>query len=366
MQPRSGNGLVSHPTALPSISLLYRDRDGRVDGIGDYCERLESALQAAGAPARTLAWRSGGIDAGDGALIVQYNPFSFGRWGFAPRLVLDLILLRRRHPEIRRAVMVHEPFVPIDSVKSLAMGTWQRLQLRAVLSAADVVMVSTSSWIALLPARYRPVTAPVGSNLPDRRDRRHDHRRALGADAGMLVLATFGTDHPSRLMDHVVAAANAVAARYERVMLLCLGSGTPALDGLDPAVAVHRPGRQSDDELASELSAADIYIAAFADGLSTRRTTLMAALQHALPVVGTDGPLTEPNLRSEDVAIRWTPTGDPQRSANAVLELADDPELRQRCGAAARELYDRRFSWELIAQIVLAALWTAPERDLRP
>ena len=152
-----------------SISLLYRDREGAIDGIGDYCDRLESRLRAVGADARTLAWRSGRIDASEGTLVVQYNPFSFGRWGFAPRLPFEMISLKRRRPDVRQAVMVHEAFVSIDSAKSMLMGAWQRLQLRAVLSAADVVMVSTSAWSPLLPASCRPITAPVGSNLPDRR-----------------------------------------------------------------------------------------------------------------------------------------------------------------------------------------------------
>jgi glycosyltransferase involved in cell wall biosynthesis len=339
-----------------SISLLYRERDGSIDGIGDYCERLQTALRAAGADVRTLAWQPGGIDAGAGTVVVEYNPFSFGRWGFAPRLVFDMISLKRRRPEIRRAVTVHETFVRVQSAKTLVMGGWQRLQLRAVLSVADVVIVTTSAWIPRLPAHCHPVTVPVGSNLPDRRERRQARRRALGADDGALVLATFGTGHPSRLMDHVVAAANVVAAEHPRVTLLCLGAGTPSWEGLDPSVELHRPGRQSADELAEGLSAADIYLAPFADGLTTRRTTLMAALQHALPVVGTFGRLTEAELRSENGAISWTPAGDPKRFADVVLGLAGDPELRQQRGAAARELYDRRFSWDVIARSILAAL----------
>lgn len=344
------------------ISLLYRDREGRIDGIGDYCERLESALRAAGAEAQTLVWRAGRIEADAGSLIVQYNPFSFGRWGFAPRLPLEMISLKRRRPHICQAVMVHEAFVPIESAKSLVMGAWQRLQLRAVLSVADVVMVSTSSWGPLLPTRRRPITVPVGSNLPDRREWRQHQREVLGVDARTIVLAAFGTDHPSRLIDHVVAAANVIAARHQRVELVWLGAGIRTLDGLDAAVVLRRPGRQSGDALATELSAADIYLAPFADGLSTRRTTLMAALQHSLPVVGTHGSLTETDLRAEEEAISWTPTGDPSRFANTALGLADDAELRQRRGVAARALYDRRFSWELIARGVLDALGASAEQ----
>jgi len=342
---------------------VYRERHGSVDGIGDYCEKLESALRVAGADARTVAWRGRGIDVNEGSLILQYNPFSFGRWGFAPRLVVDLVALKRRRPTVQLAVMVHEAFLRAASPKSLVMAAWQRLQLRAVLSVADVVMVSTSAWRPLLPSRRVPITAPVGSNLPDRRERRRDQRRALDAGSETVVLATFGTNHPARLMDYVVAAANASAAGHQPVMLLCLGAGTPPLKGLDPTVTLRRPGRQSDGELATELSAADIYLAPFADGLTTRRTTLMAALQHALPVVGTDGPHTEPGLRDEQAAICWTPIGDPDRFADATLRLACDWALRQRRGAAARALFERRFTWELIADTVLAALATSPEGE---
>jgi glycosyltransferase involved in cell wall biosynthesis len=164
-------------------------------------------------------------------------------------------------------------------------------------------------------------------------------------------------------MDYVVAAANATAACHQHVILLCLGAGPVVLDGLDPLVTLRRPGRQSGDELATELGAADIYLAAFDDGLSTRRTTFMAALQHGLPVVGTYGVLTEPELRREETAIHWTPTGDPKPFADACLDLASDAALRQRCGADARALYDRRFSWELIGDIVLRALSTSAARQ---
>jgi glycosyltransferase involved in cell wall biosynthesis len=348
--------------SAPSVSLLYRDREGKIDGIGDYCERLEAALRTTGVDARTLAWRRRGIDVSGGDLILQYNPFSFGRWGFAPRLPIDMWLLRRRRPHVRQAVMVHEAFVPIESAKSLVMGTWQRLQLRAILLSVDVVMVTTSSWVPLLPAGCRPTAIPVGSNLPDRRERRESRRRELGADAETLVLASFGHDHPSRLLDYVVAATNAIAARGQSVTLLCLGAGTRALEGLHPRVNLHRPGEQSGDELAADLSAVDIYLAALSDGLSTRRTTLIAALQHGLPVVGTEGSRTEPELRRELAAIHWTPAGDPGAFADAAVELAGDAALRQRRAAAARELYDRSFSWDLIARSVVAALSTAPAR----
>jgi glycosyltransferase involved in cell wall biosynthesis len=352
-------------SAAGPVSLLYRDREGRIDGIGDYCEGLESALLVAGVDARIVSWRGRGIDVNEGAVILQYNPFSFGRWGFAPRLPIDMMLLHRRRPHVRRAVMVHEAFVPIESGKTLLMGAWQRFQLRALLRAADVVMVTTSSWIGLLPSGCGAIAIPVGSNLPDRRERREQSRRALGADEDAVVLASFGSDHPSFLLDYVVGAANAVAAARGSVKLLCLGAGTRPVTGLDARVELYRPGRQSSDELATGLSACDIYLLPFSDGLSTRRTTLMAALQHGLPVVGTDGSRTEPELRREDRAIHWTAAPDPSSFADAAIDLADDAGLRHRRAVAARDLYDRAFAWDLIARRVLAVVASPLQSPLR-
>jgi len=342
--------------SFASVSLLYRDRAGRIDGIGDYCDRLESELRAEGVDAKTIAWRGRGIEVSEGAVIVQYNPFSFGRRGFAPRLPIDMMLLRRRRPHVLRAVMVHEAFVPIDSFKTLIMGLWQRLQLRALLLTVNVVMVTTSSWIRLLPSGRKATAIPVGSNLPDRRDCREQSRRALGVDDATLVLASFGSDHPSFLLDFVVAAANGVAEQHGAVKLLCLGAGTRPMEGLEPRVELYRPGRQTHDGLAMDLSAADIFLSPLSDGLSTRRTTLMAALQHGLPVVGTEGSRTEPELRGESGAIEWTSAKDADEFAAVVARLARDAsELRSR-GMEARALYERSFTWERIAHRILAAL----------
>jgi glycosyltransferase involved in cell wall biosynthesis len=352
---------VGRPDDGPgSVALVYRDCEP-TDGIGCYCQLLEDALSQAGVSARIVRWNGHGIEVSDGVAILQYNPFSFGRWGFAPRLVRDVLRLARRHPQTRRALMVHEPFVPISTARSLVMGVWQRLQLLALVSLADVVMVSTASWNPRLPARARPIAAPVGSNLPDARKRRAAQRDAIGAAPGTIVLASFGTGHPARLIGHVVAAANAVAAASERAILLVLGTGNQPLDGLDSGVTVRRPGPQSPVELAAELSAADIYLAAFVDGLSTRRTSLMAGLQHGLAVVGTDGPLTEPELRREEAAISWVPAADRRAFARAAVALAGEPATRSQRGLAARHLYERRFAWERIAQIMVAAIAETPK-----
>jgi glycosyltransferase involved in cell wall biosynthesis len=110
------------------------------------------------------------------------------------------------------------------------------------------------------------------------------------------------------------------------------------------------PGRLSDQELAAKLAASDIFLAPLIDGVTTRRTSVMAALQHGLPVVGTDGPLTDDDLRQASGALTLIPLGDVGRFAQAVVALAQDRSGRLACSRASLELYETRFSWPVLAK----------------
>jgi glycosyltransferase involved in cell wall biosynthesis len=299
-------------------------------------------------------------------LMLQYNPFSFGRWGFAPWLPVKLWRLKRSAPGLTVALMVHETYLPITDWRSAVMGVWQRLQFWAVALLADVIFTSIGAWRERLDAQSasRPVHhLPVGSNLPDMRASRVETRRALGAQEDTLVLAAFGTGNPVRLMDYVVAATEELGASRGHTMLLNLGAGTPEITVSGTKVLTTGP--MSDADVARHLAAADIFLSPFIDGVSTRRTTVMAALQHEVPIIGTDGPLTDTVMREAPDAMRLTPVGDRAAFARAARELAGDShDLRVR-GRAAKTLYDQEFSWPATSKRLIEALeamTSAPDR----
>ena len=92
------------------------------------------------------------------AVVVQYNPFMYGRWGFAPWLPAALWRARRSRGAPEIALMVHEPYVPMVNWRWALMGLWQRSQLLALYGMADVVFASIDSWAAML-GRLRPEEA---------------------------------------------------------------------------------------------------------------------------------------------------------------------------------------------------------------
>src|SRR5207244_1468495 len=79
-------------------------------------------------------------------VLLQYNPFSYGRWGLNPYLPLVMWRLRRRCPETRFALLVHEPFVPITSWKFAIETVWQRWQLWLLGQNADLIFFSIEPW----------------------------------------------------------------------------------------------------------------------------------------------------------------------------------------------------------------------------
>jgi glycosyltransferase involved in cell wall biosynthesis len=353
------------------IGLVVARSAAQADGIRDYTRMLSAGLRASAVDAEVIEWA--GRDDRDhareraaaaarlrtkDAVVVQYNPFSYGRWGFAPELPLFLARLRARRPRPRIAVMFHEVFVDMRDLRWALMGAWQRAQLLAVQATADVQLCSIQRWTERLArtALGRPVHhLPVASNLPDARDHRDVTRRALGAGDDTLVLACVGLRHPGRLQEHALAAARRAGAEAASVLLVDLGPGERSSAPLAPNVRLLSTGFLDVDALAGHVAASDVFLAPYMDGVSTRRSTVMGALAHGVAVAGTTGHLTDDVLRRSDGLVLVDRDG-PERFAEAVAGLARDPARRAAVATRGRGLYERRFDWPVMVRRLRAHL----------
>ncbi len=359
---------------------VYFDVSG--DGVRDYSLRLTEAIEASGLAQADLFWwsRSGDWAKTPGnptafrssapvdiwqvlrsyhAIVLQYDVFRYGQRGFVPWLPLQLMRLKHANPNLRIGIVFHEFHLPFRTWRWELKKAWQNVQHIGFRFAADVLFSTVETWVSELRTR-RPhrstVHLPVASNLPDRRHAREWERVRLGADRNTIVMTAFGTDDsPWRLYDYTVYAVNQVAGTGQPVLFLNLGGNTPNLNSLDESIRVVKPGYISETALAEMIAATDIFLAPFADGISTRRTTVMAALQHGVAVVGTKGMYTD-GLLTETPAMRLAPTADPDEFGRIAVQLARAPEQRERLGAAARELYRQCFDWPILAHDLVAAL----------
>ena len=371
------------------IDLLYPTLPPSLDGIGDYTAQLAAelarrhdvrVLTAAAAPdgipgveIQTVALP--GVPAAAGAvplaevvdtrrpdwLLVQYNPFSWGRRGLNLHLPLALALLRADGGP-RLAVMVHEPRVPVDSLHHAVMATWQGAQLHALGWTADLALFSIERWAEQYAGRFgrtRVVHAPVGSNIPLRADSeaRGEIRRALGLD-GAFVVGLFGSAHPSRLLGFARAALDAITRAGHAPHVLYVGPhGARVREALGDAAPLRDAGALPAADVSRCLSAMDLYLAPFRKGVSARRGSFMAALQHGLPTVSTSGVHTGDALRAQDGrAFLLAPDDDAARFGQIAAELARDAALRRRIARAGQALYDDRFDWPCVAAAVEAGM----------
>ncbi len=304
-------------------------------------------------------------------LLVQFNQFSYGRWGWNPYLPLTLRRLRRQFPNMRQVVMMHEDFVPIINWKFAIMTTWQRWQFRALGCNADVVLFSIDPWAQ----RYRSwfpgrtvVHLPVGSNISPVSISREEARQRLGIGQETAVIGLFGTAHATRLLGMARAVAEAATAsarspvsRYRDIMVLYIG---PHGDAVRTAMAGHpmiTDGPLPSDEVSRRLAAIDVYLAPYQDGVSTRRGAMMAGLQHGLATVGTRGELTDSMLDEQHGrTLLLADVSSQDDFVTAALSLLDDDDQRHTMGQAASQWYHQEFAWPIIAEKLLKVISPSP------
>ncbi|HET6566629.1 MAG TPA: glycosyltransferase family 4 protein [Rhodothermales bacterium] len=293
-------------------------------------------------------------------LVLQYNPFSYGKRGFSPYLPLVLRRVRRDCPLTRIAVMVHEPFVPAVDWRSTAMTSWQRWQLWTLGRGADAIFFSIEPWVRAFERWFggTPVFhLPVGSNMPRVPLRRGAARARLGLSEDALIVGVFGSAHPSRLLSFIKAATQALREGGRTFQVLYVGACGATLREALGAVPIIDAGPLPPEEVSSCFTAMDLYLAPFRKGVSSRRGSFMVGLQHGVPTISTYGVQTDDMLRLQDGrAFCLVRDDDPSAFGACVLQFARDKQSRVQMGRVGRRFFETAFSWERISDTLLTVL----------
>ena len=301
---------------------------------------------------RALTILDQGLRAADGyRILVQYVPHAFGFK--AMNLPFCCWLYARRHRN-NITVMFHEVAFPRRRAQPLRhnlLGEVTRLMAALVARSARRIIVSIPAWeVKLRPLISKAMKIewlPVPSNVPVVHDLGATEAvRAKYAAAGGFLVGHFSTYAPA--VGRYLETALPQLLQDTRVDVILMGRGggpfREALARRCPAIAdqLHATGGLVSEELSVHLSACDLMIQPYPDGITTRFTSAMAALSHGLPVLTTEGRLTEP-LWTECGAVASVPAADPTTLAPAAASLLQDQAARQRLGLAASRLYRDRF-----------------------
>ncbi len=303
------------------------------------------------------------------SVIWQYTPFTYGRrglalaWAFFPALCAII-----RVPVV---TIFHECYVEADSVgiRTLVWGIVQRLEYYAILSLSSGAIFTTQSrldracrtkWWAP-PQRF--LFAGVPSNIPVAHGADSDIaalRRRFGLSDDDYILATFGLHHERSWTYRLVRALASPALSALPVKVLMLGGhGTAAgrdfidRQAMSQGVADRLvwTGYLSAHELSCALRMIHVALALYNGGMSSRRGTAAAFLEHGCCIVASLGIETdERTYRKAIDSILVPPTTS--ALAKSIAMVLTDESLRRHLGAGAAARYAEIQSWSFVANQV--------------
>jgi glycosyltransferase involved in cell wall biosynthesis len=296
-------------------------------------------------------------------LLIQYNPFLYARRGFNPWLIAAVAQVRTQQPNLKVALMAHELFMTAENFKFAILGTFHRIQLWGLLRSVDLAFASIDTWAGELRRwiPQKPVfSLPVGSNVPPIAASAESLKRlkqALNIDPDAIVLGTFGSYHYGRMPEQIIRTLETLHASKIKVHLLFIGSSGEQLRNICPPhlhPLLTTTGALGCDAVSTHLQLVDLLISPFLDGISTRRSSAMSCLAHGLPLLTTQGRLSDA-LWHEAFGDRLIPVEDEAAYFAAAHQLCLNPEKRRTLAQTSKALYQSQFTWERIAQRLLDA-----------
>jgi hypothetical protein len=293
---------------------------------------------------------------------VQYVPHAFGFKAMNVGLAQWLFQARWRE---RIWVMFHEVCYPRrwgQPLKHNFLGTVQRWMAGRVARAARRRFVSTPQWSALLDslgtARGPTEWLPVPSTVATQADACSvDEIRNRFAEPDGQILGHFGTfsDNITPLLTPCLTAAlrqdrrrvAILIGRYSHAYGSRLGREHP-----DLATRIKVTGELDAQALANHLAACDLMVQPFPDGVTARRTSVMASAALGLPIVASRGPFTE-SIWDEYRAVCLT-ENTTDAWVGAIEGLLADVQTREVLRTNIRRLYRDWFAVERTVAVLQA------------
>jgi hypothetical protein len=351
-------------------------------GVGDYTAQLARALADAGDSVDV--WVGGPVQqAVSGACRVHALPDTFGprsravlsqAWAAAPGIVLLqyvpnalgsrgmnvgfcrwLGAQRQAGHDIR--VMFHEPYLYFSARRpwrNVAAIT-QRLMAALLVRAATQLYYSSGNWhtyLAPYGAGDTAMVLPVPSTIP------------AGAPAASPTARRGRARRMCR--DELLATLPALFERDGNVRAILIGRGgdrfARELARRVPASAerIHATGEINAAAVAVALAACDVLFQPYPDGVTTRRTSVMAGLASGVATISTAGPLTEPVWR-ETRAVSLVQQGDVDAAVAQIRRLLDDRQARASQAVRGADVYQSHFAMALtVARLRAAAALPVP------
>lgn len=347
-------------------------------GVSDHSSEMVSALRAAGHDvlvcARPHATGFREVEAELRAfrpdlVVVAYVPLGYGprTGGLSPAFALWCIGLRSRL-RCQAFLLAHEANLPAEhlwrkrELKLAVLAEAQIMQFHHLARCFDLVLFSNEGTRLAWAQRLRRSavqlqTIRICSNIPFRpsSDPGAD-LAAAGHSAPTPTILFFGTGHESVLFDYVEAAFVELLKVAPDAVLVIVGMSQEKLRRLRPSLAalgarVQALGYVPAAQVSLWLQVAKLVLAPLLEGVSARKGTVAAALQHGQAIVTTKGVHTLDDIAWDEICILGPLDRD--LFAETAVRAFQNDEWRRTVGNAARADYDAHASAAVTASRIL-------------
>ena len=297
-------------------------------------------------------------------IFIQYVPFLYGRGGINLGFPL-WVMLMRIFSRASIEIYCHELYYPFEiKLKSMVMHFSHIIMLLILGISAHKILVTTRNFEKLMKRllffKKKIYWLPVGPNIEKTRvdDNACEAFRIKHSIAFTdFVLGSFGTFHPSKnyhLIFKILMKIKTQAkipikfimiGQDEEKLLKYLGEDDfHQLKGI-----VITTGQLDDSEVNIAFAVMDLYLGYFTDGLTTRRGSIMAAMQAGLPIISTIGHATEECFIKQPQIYLYDP--DEKIFFDAVMELIMHYGYQiKKNGKTRHVVFEEMFAWEKIFQ----------------
>lgn len=239
---------------------------------------------------------------------------------------------------VGRHVVLHELWGEGGTWKQRVAGWLQRRATHKVIAGADRLCVPVEGWLERLqPAFPRPNwdCVPVGATLLPK-SKPNYQSGAFG------IFSPHGAGKDRETME---AVARSVLQSLPEARCYLIGHRVGGLSMEDhPRCTVVPP--DTSETISKWLSQMGVLLCPFVDGVSGRRTSVVSALAHGVPVISNAGTLTDSFWSSSPV--RLLATADSM--AEEVSGILRDSRKQKELALASLGFYQRNLTWELLAQ----------------
>lgn len=284
---------------------------------------------------------------------MQYTPEVFG---FGVVFKLLPLLLKFVYPSPLFVITFH----------TLVGGRWVSKINAVLLSLFSNIVISTNEELSFLFRQYFPFLSgklheiPIGSNIVsckiDPVEAREYIEKKYGLDENVVILSHFGMPNPAKGIEDLFKAFKKVSEKKDYYLLMIGEANKNREEYKEKLLALEKDlgiegriiwtGQIDDRDVSLHISASDIFVVPYTDGICIRRGTLMAGISHSMPIISTVARVPTPYFKNNE-NILLVDSGDHEGIADAISRLSVDRALRKKLSNNIARTADL-FLWDKI------------------